>query len=49
MSPEDNRRPDRGVFLQIILKSLGGITGNKVSTFLDEGIPGYQRREDNAY
>lgn len=49
MSPEDNRRPDRGVFLQIILKGLGGITGNKVSTFLDEGIPGYQRREDNAY
>jgi len=49
MSPEDNRRADRGVFLQIILKGLGGITGNKVSTFLDEGIPGYQRREDNAY
>lgn len=49
MSPEDNRRPDRGVFLQIILKGLGGVTGNKVGTFLDEGIPGYQRREQNGY
>ena len=49
MSPEDNRKPDRGVFLQVILKGLGGVTGNKVGTFLDEGIPGYQRREQNGY
>ncbi len=49
MSPEDNRRPDRGVFLQIILKGLGGVTGNKVGTFLDEGIPGYQKREQHGY
>lgn len=49
MSPEDNRRPDRGIFLQVILKGLGGVTGNKVGTFLDEGIPGYQRREQHGY
>lgn len=49
MTPMDNREPDRGIFLQIILKGLGGITGNKVNTFLEEGIPGYQRREENAY
>lgn len=48
-SPEDNRRPDRGIFLQIILKGLGGVTGNQVSTFLDEGIPGYQQREQHGY
>lgn len=48
-SPEDNRRPDRGIFLQVILKGLGGVTGNKVGTFLDEGIPGYQRREEHGY
>lgn len=49
MSPDDNRRPDRGIFLQVILKGLGGVTGNKVGTFLDEGIPGYQRREQHGY
>ena len=49
VSPLDNRRGDHGVFLQIILKGLGGVTGNKVETFLDEGIQGYREREDNAY
>ncbi|WP_205342905.1 LPS-assembly protein LptD [Denitrificimonas caeni] len=49
MSPQDNRRGDHGVFLQIILKGLGGVTGNKVETFLDEGIQGYREREKNAY
>ncbi len=48
-SPEDNRRPDRGIFLQVVLKGLGGVTGNKVGSFLDEGIPGYQRREEHGY
>lgn len=48
MTPMDNREPDRGVFLQVILKGLGGVTGNKVNSFLEEGIPGYQRREENA-
>ena len=49
VSPLDNRKGDHGVFLQIILKGLGGVTGNKVETFLDEGIQGYREREDNAY
>ena len=49
MSPQDNRQGDRGIFLQIILKGLGGVTGNKVETFLDEGILGYRERENNAY
>ena len=49
VSPLDNRRGDHGVFLQIILKGLGGVTGNKVETFLDEGIQGYRERENNAY
>ena len=49
MSPQDNRKGDHGVFLQVVLKGLGGVTGNKVETFLDEGIQGYREREDNAY
>jgi len=49
MNPQDNRKGDHGVFLQIVLKGLGGVTGNKVETFLDEGIQGYREREDNAY
>ena len=49
MSPLDNRKGDHGVFLQIVLKGLGGVTGNKVETFLDEGIQGYRERENNAY
>lgn len=49
LSPQDNRKGDHGIFLQIILKGLGGVTGNKVETFLDEGIQGYRERENNAY
>ena len=49
LSPQDNRKADHGIFLQIVLKGLGGVTGNKVETFLDEGIQGYREREDNAY
>ncbi len=48
-SPQDNRKGDHGIFLQIVLKGLGGVTGNKVETFLDEGIQGYRERENNAY
>lgn len=49
LSPQDNRKGDHGIFLQIVLKGLGGVTGNKVETFLDEGIQGYRERENNAY
>ncbi|SDO36722.1 LPS-assembly protein LptD [Pseudomonas jinjuensis] len=39
---------DRGIFLQIILKGLGGVVGNQVEGFLDQGIEGYRQREENA-
>ncbi|MBI6851969.1 LPS-assembly protein LptD [Pseudomonas cichorii] len=44
-----NEKGDRGVFLQIVLKGLGGVTGAKVETFLDKGIQGYREREDQAF
>ncbi|MBV6285703.1 LPS-assembly protein LptD [Pseudomonas aegrilactucae] len=44
-----NEKGDHGIFLQIVLKGLGGVVGNKVESFLDEGIQGYRAREDQAY
>jgi LPS-assembly protein len=44
-----NEKGDRGVFLQIVLKGLGGVVGTKVESFLDKGIQGYREREDQAY
>ncbi|MCO7514130.1 LPS-assembly protein LptD [Pseudomonas guariconensis] len=44
-----NEKGDHGVFLQIVLKGLGGVVGNKVESFLDEGIQGYRTREEQAY
>ena len=32
-----------------ILKGLGSVSGNEVHSLLDEGIPGYREREDNAF
>ncbi len=49
LNPSRNDEPDRGIFLQIVLKGLGGVTGNKVETFLDQGIQGYREREDQAF
>ncbi len=49
LSPDLNEQGDRGIFLQIVLKGLGGVVGNKVESFLDEGIQGYREREDQAY
>ncbi|MET0126152.1 MAG: LPS-assembly protein LptD, partial [Pseudomonas caspiana] len=45
----DNEKGDHGVFLQIVLKGLGGVTGAKVESFLDKGIEGYREREDQAF
>lgn len=45
----ENEKGDHGLFLQIVLKGLGGITGSKVESFLDKGIQGYQQREEQAY
>ncbi|NIF26194.1 LPS-assembly protein LptD [Pantoea sp. Tr-811] len=44
-----NEKGDHGIFLQIVLKGLGGVVGNKVESFLDQGIQGYRQREDQAY
>lgn len=49
LNPDRNDEADRGIFLQIVLKGLGGVTGNKVESFLDQGIQGYREREDQAY
>ena len=49
LDPSLNDEPDRGIFLQIVLKGLGGVVGNKVETFLDQGIQGYREREDQAF
>ncbi|MEO8489412.1 LPS-assembly protein LptD [Pseudomonas sp.] len=44
-----NEKGDHGLFLQIVLKGLGGLTGAKVESFLDKGIEGYRKREDQAF
>jgi LPS-assembly protein len=44
----ENEKGDRGIFLQIVLKGLGGVVGSKVEGFLDKGIQGYREREDHA-
>jgi len=44
-----NEKGDHGVFLQIVLKGLGGVTGAKVDSFLNQGIQGYREREDQAF
>lgn len=48
LNPSLNEDPDRGIFLQIVLKGLGGIFGNKTEGFLDQGIQGFREREDQA-
>ncbi|WP_448678890.1 LPS-assembly protein LptD [Pseudomonas nicosulfuronedens] len=48
ISANNTSKGDHGVFLQIILKGLGGVVGNQVEGFLDQGIQGYRQREDNA-
>ncbi|WP_425914079.1 LPS-assembly protein LptD [Pseudomonas sp. GWSMS-1] len=49
LNPSLNDQADRGIFLQIVLKGLGGVVGNKVESFLDQGIQGYREREDQAF
>ena len=45
----ENEKGDHGLFLQIVLKGLGGVVGTKVESFLDKGIQGYREREDQAF
>lgn len=40
---------NRGIFLQIVLKGLGSVTGNRVESLFDQGIPGYRERENNGF
>lgn len=49
LNPDLNDEPDTGIFLQIVLKGLGGVVGNATETFLDKGIQGYREREDQAF
>ncbi|HEY6610903.1 MAG TPA: LPS assembly protein LptD, partial [Pseudomonas sp.] len=49
LDPSRNDEADRGIFLQIVLKGLGGVVGNKTESFLDQGIQGYREREDQAF
>jgi len=48
LNPDRNDEPDRGIFLQIVLKGLGGVVGSATETFLEQGIQGYREREDQA-
>jgi LPS-assembly protein len=49
LNPSQNDEPDNGIFLQIVLKGLGGVFGSSTETFLDQGIQGYREREDQAF
>lgn len=49
LNPRLNDEPDRGIFLQIVLKGLGGVFGASTESFLDQGIQGYREREDQAF
>ena len=49
LNPSRNDQADRGIFLQVVFKGLGGVIGNTVESFLDQGIQGYREREDQAF
>ncbi|QQE89262.1 LPS-assembly protein LptD [Azotobacter chroococcum] len=46
LDPDQNDEADKGIFLQVVFKGLGGVMGNKVEAFLDQGIEGYLEREE---
>ncbi|NLY58080.1 MAG: hypothetical protein GX071_06090, partial [Gammaproteobacteria bacterium] len=49
LNPRLNDEPDRGIFLQIVFKGLGNVTGGSMETLLEESINGYRQRESNAF
>ncbi len=49
LNPARNDEADRGIFLQVVFKGLGGVLGSSTETFLDQGIQGYREREDQAF
>lgn len=40
---------DRGIFFQVVFKGLGNVYGSSVNGFLDKGIEGYRKREDQSF
>lgn len=48
LNPRRNDDPDRGIFLQIVFKGLGNVAGNGLESLLNESIPGFKERENNA-
>ncbi|QAX81490.1 LPS-assembly protein LptD [Candidatus Pseudomonas adelgestsugas] len=44
-----NEKSNHGLFFQIVLKGLGGLTGSKVDGFLDKGIEGYRERKNQTF
>ncbi|MEH6669448.1 LPS-assembly protein LptD [Halopseudomonas sp.] len=44
-----NDTGNTGIFLQIVLKGLGSVTGNRVESLLDDGIPGYRERDNDGF
>jgi LPS-assembly protein len=49
LNPNLNDRTNNGVFFQIVLKGLGDVMGNRVESFLQQGIEGYTAREEQAH
>ena len=49
LNPDVNEEPDRGIFLQVVLKGLGNVLGGKTEGFLEQGIQGYREREEQAF
>lgn len=44
-----NTESDRGIFFQVVFKGLGNVYGSGVNGFLDKGIEGYRKREDQDF
>ncbi|MCL4121227.1 UNVERIFIED_CONTAM: hypothetical protein GTU68_036757 [Idotea baltica] len=48
LDPDENDDPDRGIFFQVVFKGLGSLTGSSTESFLEKGIQGYKKREDQS-
>ncbi|MFD1261389.1 LPS-assembly protein LptD [Entomomonas asaccharolytica] len=44
-----NSTSDRGIFFQIVFKGLGNVYGSGANGFLEKGIEGYRKREDQSF
>lgn len=43
-----NSTSDRGIFFQVVFKGLGNVYGSGANGFLDKGIEGYRKREEQS-